>query len=45
LPSATGGVETAEEKQLDDEDDVHGCEVDFIATEQTDDRGSGRYMK
>ena len=35
--SASGGVETAEEKQLDNEDDVDGCELDFTAAEQTDD--------
>jgi hypothetical protein len=37
LPPATGGVETAEEEQLDDEDDVDGCEVDVTAAAQTDD--------
>jgi hypothetical protein len=37
LPQATGGIETAEEERLGDEDDVDGCELDFTAVEQTGD--------
>jgi len=37
LPPASGGIETAEEEQQRNEDDVDGCELDFTAAEQTDD--------
>jgi len=38
LPSASGGVEASEEEQQGNEDDVDGCELDFSAVEQTDDK-------
>jgi hypothetical protein len=38
LPSASGGVDTGDEEQPDDnEDDVDGCELDFTTTDQTTD--------
>jgi hypothetical protein len=37
LPAASGGIEAAEEEQLDGEDDLDGCGLDFTAAEQTDD--------
>jgi hypothetical protein len=37
LPPSTGGIETAEEEQPHNEDDVDGCELDFTAVEQTGD--------
>jgi hypothetical protein len=37
LPPASGGIETVEEAQPDNEDDVDGCELDFTTAEQTGD--------
>ena len=36
LPPASGGIESGDARQ-DDEDDLDGCELDFTAAEQTDD--------
>jgi hypothetical protein len=38
LPSASGGIETSGEGQQGNEDDVDGCELDFTAVEQTEDK-------
>jgi hypothetical protein len=38
LPAASGGVETSEVGQQGNEDDVDGCELDFTAVQQTDDK-------